>query len=262
MAIRVGRHGAVTAVVVVLASLLAGSLALTQAATLLYDGTLGTLPSSQGWTFAGAGSATQTLGGGAVILDTTAFNASQFGYGRNDQLLDSTVGVQLSFAVQLLSESHATSDRAGFSVLMLDAAHRGVELGFWSDRIFAQNVGFTHGEELLRDTSVMLQYQLLLAGPTYQLTVSDGLVTSVLNGALRDYSVAPGAPAPYFVNNALFFGDDTSSARARFALASVSVSEVPEPSAAALLLGGLGVLIGWRCSSRKRPARGVTGKPS
>jgi len=204
-------------------------------ATVLYDGTV--IPDAPDWIrFVPPPFASDSLGPDGVTLDTTFANALQAGYARLDQTLDSADGFRLSFSVSLASESHGSADRAGFSVIVLDSVGRGLELGFWANEVWAQNAGFTHGEGASWDTSGFTDYDLVFSGATYAL-LADG--APLLSGALRDYSAFG---APYTLSNFLFFGDDTSSARAEVTLASVSLTGVPEPATGALLVGAFGVL--------------------
>ncbi|MCC6473052.1 MAG: hypothetical protein IT514_04830 [Burkholderiales bacterium] len=216
----------------------------------LYDGSLGTLPGAQGWFFVPVGLYSQTLSGGAVNLDTSFGSMTQAGYFRADRDIDSTAGVRLSFSAQLLAETHAGTDRAGFSVIMLDRQRKGIELGFWSSPagVFAQGgPGFTRAENTSFATGAMARYTLQLLNGQY--TLRSGPDT-LLSGAMRDYS---SFGFPYTTANFLFFGDDTSSAAASVRLASVAIAPVPEPSEAAMMLCGLAVLgLAVRMRARKR----------
>jgi len=221
----------------VAAGLLAGTSA---QASVLYDGSLGTKPAAQGWLAGVFFPATESAAGGVVTLDTSAGNGLQSGYSRSVPI-DSGPGFTLSFTTQLVSESHTgNSNRAGFSVILLDGSHQGVELGFWADQIWAQTLDnsnqFVKAESAAIDTSLLTSYQLSLHGGQYALSANG---SPLLSGQMRDYS--PSGVGVYAINNFIFLGDDTSSAKAVVKIASVGSQSgvVPEPPTWALLLGGL-----------------------
>jgi hypothetical protein len=222
------------------------------AATTLYDGGLGTTPDHQGWIYltdplSGA-AASQAASGGVTTLDSiavTAEKAGDFGFGL--ATLDRSTGYTVSLTLKLDSETHTRADRAGFSLIALSSDHHGVELGFWTDQVWAQNAGFTHGESAsFATTSASVRYDLTISGSTYSLSVGGA---SLLNGTLRDYSASG---APYTQNNLLFFGDDTSEAAAKAEVANVTFQPVPEPGPLALL--ALGTAAGW-WRFRQRPTQ-------
>lgn len=240
-------------------SLLAG-IATAEAATVtLYNGALGTAPSSQGWISQTTG-ATQTVGGGATTLNTTANDGVQAGYSRFTPL-NRTTGYTLSFRVQLLAEDHSNpaaqnntavdniADRAGFSIIVLSSDLQGIELGFWTNdltttnRIWAQNDGpvkadpvsapsgtrFTHAEGTsFNPSSGLINYDLSVLNNSYTLYANS---SPILSGALRNYS---NEGSVYGLSNFLFFGDNTTSARGSFSLASVAATDAPITSAAAV----------------------------
>jgi len=219
-------------------------------AAVLYDGSLGTLPSSQGWLYLtdplfGAGS-TRWMDAGAAALDTTPAMSDSAGYFSTFHpampILDRQQGVQVRFRVQIDEESHGSQDRAGFSLIALTDDVLGIELGFWEDLVWAQSgPGFTHAEETPLDTTSHLrQYDLNLFGSGYSLW-ADG--QPILAGPLRDYSSHP--HPVYSLSNFLFVGDDTSSASAIFRLAAIEVLTgiaVPEPSTVGLAILAIAVL--------------------
>lgn len=225
------------------------------AAEVLYDAMTGTLPSAQGWNTLVVGSALEFVADGVLIFDTTAVNATQGGYSRTLASVDSTAGFTLSFTVGVIAESHSGSvNRAGFSIILLDDAHRGVELGFWTDQIWAQAVGFAKAESVTRDTTQMATYQLGLSAHGYTLSVIAGDVpVTILSGPLRDYTTFPSEFAfVYAQNRFLFLGDDTRSAKGSVRLRAVSTGPtvspvshaVPVPAAWLWLLGILMVGFG------------------
>lgn len=137
--------------------------------------------------------------------------------------LDPNLGYRFNFTAQVISETHSSNDRAGFSAIVLGQDHQGIELGFWLDRIWAQNVGFTHGEETPYTTTTgLISYQILVQGSSYYLFANN---TQILTGTLRNYCpnfLTCSNPIPYFVPNFTFIGDDTTSAKAKVAFSAVS----------------------------------------
>lgn len=213
----------------------------------LYDGSLGTSPAAQGWTSViAAPFASETLGNGGVTLDTSFSNALQSGYSLFLPNVDSSTGYSLSLTAQLNSESHTgNSNRAGFSVILLDNIHQGVEIGFWTDQVWAQAVGFTKAESSAFDTTNLTTYVLTLQSGNYSLSVNN---STILSGSMRDYSAFG---TPYNLNNFLFIGDDTSSAKASVKINQVAqVATVPLPSSGFLMFGP--VLAGGFMLSRRR----------
>lgn len=177
--------------------------------------------------------ASQTFSNTVTILDTTATNEDYAGYfGPEDFAdLDRSLGYQVNFTVKLDSESHANSNRAGFSLIVLSNDIQGIELGFWQDEVWAQHDDttgtlFTHGEGAALATAVgLIAYELTVISDTYTLAANN---VPVLTGPLRDYSSFTGIIDPYEIPNLLFLGDDTTSAQARIQLSYVAVT-VNEP---------------------------------
>lgn len=204
------------------------------APAVLYDGALGTLPDAQGFTFLAFPSVSPTISGDATVLNTSGTKSIYAGYFSKPTpqlVLDRVIGYTVSFTVQVELEDHAGSDknsdgiedRAGFSLIVLSSDKRGIELGFWKDRIWAQEDGttepplFTQAEGAAFDTqSARRPYALAVQGNTYTLS-SNG--APILSGNLRDYSAATGFPNPYSTPNLIFLGDDTTSASAKIQLA-------------------------------------------
>jgi hypothetical protein len=217
--------------------------AVSGASLTLYDGSLGTLPGDQGFIYAAfALGASQSLTIDGTILNTLPITADYAGYVARPELvpiLDRTGGYTINFTVQILAETHTSSDRngdgqddrAGFSVTALSSDSEGIELGFWENEIWAQGDGdgepaplLTHAEGVTFTTTALTSYQLAIQGNSYTLSASG---TPILSGSLRNYSafVPPlGAPNPYTSTNFLSLGDNSSSARARIKLAAVSIS--------------------------------------
>ena len=183
-------------------------------------------------------------------------------------ILDRNAGYVLSFNAKVLSESHSTTantndrngdgkaDRSGFSVIALSQDKRGIELGFWTDRIWAQDDGtsqatpslepdgtnagntrtlLTQAEFTTLNTTADTQYDLAVKGDNYQLFANG---TLVLSGRLRDYSafvptpqtiggfpVTP--PNPYNIANLVFLGDNTPIAQSAVQLNQLAVTTSP-----------------------------------
>jgi hypothetical protein len=191
-------------------------------------------------------SATATTSG--TTLDTGA-SSNYGGYfltkaNLSSLLLNRINGYSISLKVQINSESHADSNRAGFSLLAMsnlatgDMLPYGIELGFWKDRIWAQNVGFTKGESVAYTTTTSRVYRLAVLNKTYKL-YDDSVSTStpILTGNLRNYTgfICPGTNVawtptnpqcqnPYATPNLIFMGDDTSKATAKVLITKVNAS--------------------------------------
>ncbi len=210
----------------------------------LYDAT--GLPGNQPW----LGFAADTLSGwsqstapGGTQLTTN--NTTRAGYSnylplpsptyKNNSFpeLNRSNGFELTFTSKLLSESHLNIHRAGYSVILLGHDAKGIELGFWTNEIWAQNSDFTHAENIAIDTTIERNYRLQILNDNYQLFENNN---SILSGNLRIY---PSPSTPYSLPNYVFFGDDTTSAAAsviqgRITLQS-NLASVPEPTSLMLL---------------------------
>ncbi len=251
--------------------------------TLLYDGGTGKSPKEiqsapnapwfdyQDNTALLGGSATATSQKDGIILKTdtdpqgkdasagyTNYKIDQFGNLQartNFPKLDRNLGYVVSFTSQIISENHNTptsdkngdgkADRAGFSVIAISEDKKGIELGFWENRIWAQEDGteptasnpngtlFTQAEGVNFDTKTkVVKYDLAVKGNTYTLFANGNLI---LQGDLRDYTAFQPAPYkigpltvtppdPYEKPSFLFFGDNTSSAKAEVKLSDIAVT--------------------------------------
>lgn len=210
----------------------------------LYDGARGGTPDTQGklvYRASPDAQATHMYADGGTLLDTNRRALDAAGYfsdPRAGLILHRKAGFRLTFCVQVIAEDHAASDkngdgvgdRSGFSVIVLSAGCRGIELGFWTDQIWAQESGaaepplgtlFTRAESAPFDTTQLRAYDLLVNGDTYRLFSGD---TLILSGALRDYTAFEGPVNPYRTPNFIFLGDDTGSAQAIVNLAFVGVT--------------------------------------
>lgn len=213
----------------------------------LYDSALGSTPDRQGrlhyLTSPGA-AAVQMVVDGATTLDSSPNQSDAAGYMLAPTylpLLDRSSGYALEWTLQVLSETHADSDkngdgvgdRAGFSVIVLSDDLYGIELGFWPDQIWAQEDGtaepphgtlFTHAEGSAFDTTQgLIHYSLAIQDDTYRLSSNE---TTILRGALRRYTSFKGPVNPYRTPNFVFLGDDSGSAQAIIRLAYVSMKAV------------------------------------
>jgi hypothetical protein len=195
----------------------------------LYDGALGSTPDAQGFDFQALppGGATQTFSSGVTTLTTTQSVSAGYFVELTPQIaLDRARGYTLSFTAQVAAESHSNNDRSGFSLIVISSDKKGIELGFWTDQIWAQADGieppgseiFTHAEGAPFDTTAgLIAYQLAVEGDIYSLSANGA---PLLSGPIRDYSAfTPPPPIPdvYEIPNFLFLGDDstTSSTTAR-----------------------------------------------
>jgi PEP-CTERM motif len=252
--------------------------------TFLYNGSGTQTPQSQGWlSFAdnaifGDGTPVTTSTSGATTLDTTGANNNptsssniEAGYSNYTALgsmvngafpaLNPTTGFSVSFDVAINLESHGTdTDRAGFDVIVLGSDKKGVELGFWSNDIWAQqfNPGmpgtFTRdGSEdsnIQRDTTALnnapsTHYTLTITGTSYSLSTGTGSPVTILTGTTHDYTGS--AMLPYTLANYVFIGDDTTDAQASETFTDLAVTVVPEPATASGLVG-----LGLAALSRRR----------
>src|SRR5262249_35725073 len=136
--------------------------------SILYDGSLHTPPSQQGWLYLtqpliGA-SAITTVTNEATRLDSTGKITDKagffstlppFGVHPAVPVLDRTNGLVLTFELSVLKEMHISEHRSGFSVIVLCSDLKGVELEFWENEIWAQTDQplFTHGEGKMFNTT-------------------------------------------------------------------------------------------------------------
>lgn len=175
--------------------------------------------------------------------------------------LDRNAGFMLTFGFRLLQEDHSlNSNRAGFSVTLLDRDHIGVEIGFQNDRIFAQRDGanlFTAGEFNAAAAASAFDFNRwnLNVGAAGYTLARVGDSSLALTGDLRDYSSVGGlAQFAYGASNFLFVGDNTTSAGAVFTLTylAITTAPVPEPASYGMLLAGL-ALVAAVAHRRRRP---------
>ena len=219
----------------------------------LYDATLGTRLDEQGWQYQVLAlppptDTTNTYAGGATVLDSSADHSEFAGYGMEppgSPVLDRLAGFTLEFTLRVEAEAHGNNDRAGFSILVVTSDLKAIELGFWTNAIWAQDdspVLFVHDEDVAFDTTAaMTQYNLQILGDDYTLSIVGDPAT--LSGKIRDYTAwipPPGFPNPYETPGLIFLGDDTTSAGAKTHI--TRVAYVPEPATISLLAVGLAAL--------------------
>ena len=195
----------------------------------LYDGSVGTLPSVQGWSFvAFPALAGETWSEGGAHLDTMTLDGISAGWSRiSPSPLDRRRGFSLSLDVELFQESHVTTNRAGLSVIVLGSDKKGIELGFWTDRIWAQSDVplFTQAESAgVEVVGGRRRMELFVGLEQYGLRLEGA---PVLTGAVRDYTAFTGFIDPYETANFLFIGDNTGSARGRYRLHRVELRMAP-----------------------------------
>ncbi|MBW4445924.1 MAG: DUF4347 domain-containing protein [Spirirestis rafaelensis WJT71-NPBG6] len=188
-------------------------------------------------------------------LNTSTTITDYVGYAAKAELmpiLDRNTGYSIKFSAQITSENHSNSgadkngdgkaDRAGFSVTVIGNDKKGLELGFWTNEIWAQNDGiaeppggnlFTHGEGTTNfTTTTQKSYELKILGNNYSL-FADNNQNAILSGNLRDYTSST-TPAflpsnPYNTPNFLFFGDNTPTSSADFKLGAISITTGSTP---------------------------------
>lgn len=226
--------------------------------TYLYQGSGTQTPQSQGWLsyYALGGTPTETSAAGTTTFDTTSSSAIEGGFS-NYTVAQTMVnpsfpalnpagsGFSVSFDLQINSETHGADDnRAGFDVIVLGSDKKGVELGFWENDIWAQQLSsdvFTRdpGEDADTQLGATLStlspthYTLSIEGGNYTLSAGTTNPVTLLSGATHDYSSYTG-PGPYSLANYVFIGDDTTDASASETFSSLAVT-VPEPGVATAL---------------------------
>ncbi len=249
--------------------------------TVLYD-TAGSLTPDQspwGWTYQAIGPVSPTFSGGATQLDTSASDAYQAGFARfTPNALNASLGYTVRFDLKTLSEDHSNSasdknsdglsDRAGIAVIVLGSDHKGVELDFWQNEIWAQQISpiFTHSQTSERgflDTTAagtgvdgLDRYDLKIIGNSYSL-FANGASSALLTGLLKDYSAGP---IIYSSTNFLFIGDNNTTTRGSFQLSHVEAIVAPEPGSIVILGIASGLLtLGTRAirHSTRRKKRSV-----
>jgi len=234
---------------------------------MLYDSSAGTLPGNQSWLFYAQDTSSGGTASASLVTGGTNFSTNNPGRGgwsntipilnvyknANFPTLSSTAGFALDWSMQVFSESHNTNDRAGTSLILIGADNQGIELGFWTDQVWAQLASplFTHGETAALDTSSFsVNYRLQIQGSNY-LLYADG--NQILNGQTRSYAAF--GSAPYTLSNYFFIGDNTTSAGATTQFGSIHlITPVPEASSLSLSLIGIMALV-FACRRQVLPNR-------
>jgi hypothetical protein len=254
--------------------------------TVLYDGASGVTPNvfnapNPYLNFISlGGGASQSAGGGVTTLNTNISELTYAGYTNynnsatafttivNSQFptLDRNSGYTLSFTVKVNSQTNNGTNgdfRAGFSALVLGNDNQGIEIGFRNPNtkdgsnipdIFSQNnASFNSIGE--RNTTIGT---ILSSLNTYDLTVFENTYTlknggtTLLTGALRNYTAAVGVGNSYTNPNFIFLGDNTTSAGASVDIARIAITtnatSVPEPSNWI----GIGLAIGFGIKLKAR----------
>ena len=225
--------------------------------TVLYDGSLGTLPSAQGWVY-------QTLkivappvqsiensnGTSVVKLDTTQSLFERAGYGRQDHTLDADLGYTVRIDIRIASETHNDDDRAGVSLLVLsEDPTKALELSFWENEVWVQDDNdvpallFVNShdpnENFAMDTTTsIVTYKLSVLGDSYELKADGALI---ITGLMRDYTAFTDTLNPYTQSSSIGISDNTTSAQGIVEIARVELTQttIPEPGALALLSVGI-----------------------
>jgi len=199
-------------------------------AQVLYDADAATLPTGQGWSFLAIPAlAQETRVAGGAQLDTWALDGISAGWSRlSPVMLDRERGFLLSLELELLDEAHVSPNRAGFSLVVLGSDRKGIEIGFWTNRVWAQSdfPMFTQAEGAeVAVAGGRRRIGLTMTGDDYTAWIDDAVV---LRGPVRDYTPFVGPIDPYETPNFIFVGDNTGSARARVRLHRVQLSLAPE----------------------------------
>lgn len=233
------------------------------ALVVLYDGN--GLPATQPWLVyasnnGAATSESSVLGGVQFQSDLASSagysNRTPFGLLKNPAFpqLDRNLGYELTFTLAMPNETHTSDDRAGFSLTLLGNDSLGVELGFWTDQVWAQSGSqFLHAETALLDTTQRREYRLQIMNNSYSLFTGNNLL---LNNVLRDFR--PSGLLPYQLPNFLFMGDNTTRGAATAILGPVSLqtdlTAVPEPSSLTFVAIAVGCLLRRRSLRQKQDA--------
>lgn len=216
-------------------------------AQVLFDGSLGTAPDAQGWSlFAPPPLASGVLQGTFALDSRPAGNAGRGGITRESPVaLERGAGYSLGLSLRVDAEAHASIHRSGISLILLGADRRGIELAFWTDRLWTQADSplFTHAEEGRIDTTRgFIEYAVTVSGDGYTVTAEGRLL---LSGPLRDYTAFSGFPDVYEIPNLIFLGDNTTSAAGAFSLRRIELVPPSPPLLRAGMRGRNAVGLSW-----------------
>ncbi len=216
-------------------------------AAMLYDSTLATVPSAQGWGSYLIEGGISGMDSGAYVMDTRSDSGIHAFHIRSDQTLDTMTGFSLNLDLRIDAESHSNPNRAGFSFITIGQdTTKAIEVAFWEDRVWVYDYStgvFSKRAEYMVDTRVRRNYQLQVANQQFSLFV-DGILG--INGAMVDYSAFG---MPYNMPSTLIFGDDTTSGASSVEI--YNIQAVPLPSALILLTSGM-VFLGYSGNKNRK----------
>jgi hypothetical protein len=210
-------------------------------AATIYDGSLTTkqIPSQQGWLYnatANPSPPSITATGNGISFDTGSSSNYAGLFKRSPVLLDRNVGYTISFSLKLNSatQTHDPTNRVSLIVMSNllpgETQPYGIELSFWDNSIWAQDVGFIPSEGIAFNTAAAVRsYVLKIQGNQYQLLTSN-LAPPIMQGSLRQYPgfILPAAYQlnPYTTPNLVFIGDNTPAASSNMTITRVSASQI------------------------------------
>lgn len=205
-------------------------------AQVLYDGSLESTMAVQGWVGAAlridnpfaspSMNELQSLVDSGYRLKTNRYptedplHAGDFniyaGHTWSGLTLDAAQGFTLSFTLEIKEEAHTSTNRAGYSVLVVSSDPTlSLEVAFWETRVWVYDYVIGGGEDFVQgmgvdlDTTVARNYTLEVLGTGYSLS-ADG--EALFSGDLEDYTPRETTPDPYETPNTVFFSDNTSRA--------------------------------------------------
>ena len=214
-----------------LLALLSARHAVSAQTTSLYQGSLRSFPTEQGWIRTKlppvGNQSREVLVENGFNLNTQRNPADQVVYSLRQPgmephpgtsvTLDRTTGFRLGITLSLLSESHLMPENAGFRLAVISQDLPGVMLGFHTDAIIALDADLSPAERAdgltLEDSFIELE--LAIRGETYSLLAAG---EEILTGPLRNLS---GNNPAHEIPGMVYFGDADIAASV-----SVSVRDV------------------------------------